>query len=73
MIRKSALLKKLNIHNNNPNIILGYLLKYKGLEKEQLEKYNLAGKELFKVNPRKRASDEEKIELLRLCMKNGID
>lgn len=73
MIRKSALLEKLNIHNNNPNIILGYLLKYKGLEKEKLEKYNLAGKELFKVNPRKRASDEEKIELLRLCMKNEID
>lgn len=73
MIRKSALLEKLNIHNNNPNIILGYLLKYKRLEKEQLEKYNLAGKELFKVNPGKRASDEEKIELLRLCIKKGID
>lgn len=73
MIRKSALLEKLNIHNDNPNTILGYLLKYKGLEKEQLEKYNLAGKELFKVNPGKRASDEEKIELLRLCIKKGID
>lgn len=73
MIRKSALLEKLNIHNNNPNIILGYLLKYKGLEKEQLEEYNLAGKELFKVTPGKRASDEEKIELLRLCIKKGID
>lgn len=73
MIRKSALLEKLNIHNNNPNIILGYLLKYKRLKKEQLEKYNLAGKELFKVNPGKRASDEEKIELLRLCIKKGID
>lgn len=73
MIRKSALLEKLNIHNDNPNTILGYLLKYKGLEKEQLEKYNLAGKELFKVNLGKRASDEEKIELLRLCIKKGID
>ena len=73
MIRKSALLEKLNIHNDNPNTILGYLLKYKGLEKEQLEKYNLAGKKLFKVNPGKRASDEEKIELLRLCIKKGID
>jgi hypothetical protein len=73
MIRKSALLEKLNIHNDNPNTILGYLLKYKGLEKEQLEKYNLAGKNLFKVNPGKRASDEEKIELLRLCIKKGID
>lgn len=73
MIRKSALLEKLNIHNNNPNIILGYLLKYKRLEKEQLEKYNLAGKELFKFNPEKRISDEEKIELLRLCIKKGID
>lgn len=73
MIRKSALLEKLNIHNDNPNTILGYLLKYKGLEKEQLEEYNLAGKELFKVTPGKRASDEEKIELLRLCIKKGID
>lgn len=73
MIRKSALLEKLNIHNDNPNTILGYLLKYKGLEKEQLEKYNLVGKKLFKVNPGKRASDEEKIELLRLCIKKGID
>lgn len=73
MIRKSALLEKLNIHNNNPSTILGYLLKYKGLEKDKLEKYSLVGNKMFKVKLKKVVPDKEKVELLRFCMKNGID
>lgn len=73
MIRKSALLEKLKIHNLNPKNILGYLLKYKSLNRKEIEKYNLIGKMLFNKTNNKLISDKEKIILLKICINKNID
>ena len=77
MIRKAALLEKLQIQMEDPKIILGYLSHYKflsGIEKEELEK---RGYELFTKNNNQNIesiiSDEEKLKLLKFSIQHNID
>jgi len=68
MIRKSALLEKLNLHNLNPKNILGYLLKYKNLNRKEIESYNIIGRMMFNKTNNRPISDKEKIILLKICI-----
>lgn len=73
MIRKSALLEKLNLHNLNPKNILGYLLKYKNLNRKEIESYNIIGRMMFNKTNNRPISDKEKIILLKICITKKID
>ncbi|MEG0236475.1 hypothetical protein, partial [Cetobacterium sp.] len=76
MIRKSALLEKLKIHLENPNILMGYISIYKTLTEKQKEDYFIEGKKLFRNSYKKLEkeiiSDTEKLELLKLSFEVKI-
>ena len=81
MIRKEALLEKLNIHLEDPRIILGFLNKYKDLIKEEKLKLEKRGKELFAPSEKKtlgtteneEATDKQKVEVLVYLQNKKID
>ena len=81
MIRKAALLEKLNIHLEDPRIILGFLNKYKDLTKEEKLKLEERGKELFAPSEKKtlgtteneEATDKQKVEVLVYLQNKKID
>ena len=81
MIRKAALLEKLNIHLEDPRIILGFLNKYKDLIKEEKLKLEKRGKELFAPSEKKtlgtteneEATDKQKVEVLVYLQNKKID
>ena len=81
MIRKAALLEKLNIHLEEPRIILGFLDKYKDLTKEEKLKLEERGKELFTPSEKKtlgtteneEATDKQKVEVLVYLQNKKID
>ena len=81
MIRKAALLEKLNIHLEDPRIILGFLNKYKDLIKEEKLKLEKRGKELFAPSEKKtlgtteneEATDKQKVEVLIYLQNKKID
>lgn len=81
MIRKAALLEKLNIHLEDPRIILGFLNKYKDLTKEEKLKLEERGKELFTPSEKKtlgtteneEATDKQKVEVLVYLQNKKID
>ena len=81
MIRKAALLEKLNIHLEDPRIILGFLNKYKDLTKEEKLKLEKRGKELFTLSEKKtlgtteneEATDKQKVEVLIYLQNKKID
>lgn len=81
MIRKAALLEKLNIHLEDPRIILGFLNKYKNLIKEEKLKLEERGKELFTPSEKKtlgtteneEATDKQKVEVLIYLQNKKID
>ena len=81
MIRKAALLEKLNIHLEDPRIILGFLNKYKDLTKEEKLKLEEKGKELFAPSEKKtlgtteneEATDKQKVEVLIYLQNKKID
>ena len=81
MIRKAALLEKLNIHLEDPRIILGFLDKYKDLTKEEKLKLEERGKELFTPSEKKtlgtteneEATDKQKVEVLVYLQNKRID
>lgn len=81
MIRKAALLEKLNIHLEDPRIILGFLDKYKDLTKEEKLKLEERGKELFTPSEKKtlgtteneEATDKQKVEVLIYLKNKKID
>jgi hypothetical protein len=81
MIRKAALLEKLNIHLEDPRIILGFLNKYKDLIKEEKLKLEERGKELFTPSEKKtlgtteneEATDKQKVEVLIYLKNKKID
>ena len=81
MIRKAALLEKLNIHLEDPRIILGFLNKYKDLIKEEKLKLEKRGKELFAPSEKKtlgtteneEATDKQKVEVLIYFQNKKID
>lgn len=81
MIRKAALLEKLNIHLEDPRIILGFLDKYKDLTKEEKLKLEERGKELFAPSEKKtlgtteneEATDKQKVEVLIYLQNKKID
>ena len=81
MIRKAALLEKLNIHLEDPRIILGFINKYKDLTKEEKLKLEERGKELFTPSEKKtlgtteneEATDKQKVEVLVYLQNKKID
>ena len=81
MIRKAALLEKLNIHLEDPRIILGFLNKYKDLTKDEKLKLEERGKELFTPSEKKtlgtteneEATDKQKVEVLIYLQNKKID
>ncbi|WP_294066843.1 hypothetical protein [uncultured Fusobacterium sp.] len=81
MIRKAALLEKLNIHLEDPRIILGFINKYKDLTKEEKLKLEGRGKELFIPSEKKtlgtteneEATDKQKVEVLVYLQNKKID
>ena len=81
MIRKAALLEKLNIHLEDPRIILRFLNKYKDLTKEEKLKLEERGKELFAPSEKKtlgtteneEATDKQKVEVLIYLQNKKID
>lgn len=81
MIRKAALLEKLNIHLEDPRIILGFLNKYKDLTKEEKLKLEERGKELFTPSEKKtlgtteneEATNKQKVEVLVYLQNKKID
>ena len=81
MIRKAALLEKLNIHLEDPRIILGFLNKYKDLTKEEKLKLEERGKKLFTPSEKKtlgtteneEATDKQKVEVLIYLQNKKID
>ena len=81
MIRKAALLEKLNIHLEDPRIILGFLNKYKDLTKDEKLKLEERGKELFTPSEKKtlgtteneEATDKQKVEVLVYLQNKKID
>lgn len=81
MIRKAALLEKLNIHLEDPRIILGFLNKYKDLTKEEKIKLEERGKKLFTPSEKKtlgtteneEATDKQKVEVLVYLQNKKID
>lgn len=81
MIRKAALLEKLNIHLEDPRIILGFLNKYKDLTKEEKLKLEERGKKLFTPSEKKifgtteneEATDKQKVEVLVYLQNKKID
>ena len=81
MIRKAALLEKLNIHLKDPRIILGFLNKYKDLTKDEKLKLEERGKELFTPSEKKtlgtteneEATDKQKVEVLIYLQNKKID
>lgn len=81
MIRKAALLEKLNIHLEDPRIILGFLDKYKDLTKEEKLKLEERGKELFTPSEKKtlgtteneEATNKQKVEVLVYLQNKKID
>lgn len=81
MIRKAALLEKLNIHLEDPKIILGFLNKYKDLTKDEKLKLEERGKELFTPSEKKtlgtteneEATDKQKVEVLIYLKNKKID
>ena len=81
MIRKAALLEKLNIPLEDPRIILGFLDKYKDLTKEEKLKLEERGKELFTPSEKKtlgtteneEATDKQKVEVLVYLQNKKID
>lgn len=78
MIRKAALLEKLKIHLENPNVILGYLVKYKDLDEMQKKILYERGLELFNLKIKNKvdnkiASDEEKIRIIQALQMKKID
>ena len=81
MIRKAALLEKLNIHLEDPRIILGFLNKYKDLTKDEKLKLEERGKELFTPSEKKtlgtteneEATDKQKVEVLIYLKNKKID
>lgn len=75
MIRKSALLEKLKLHLEDPNIIIGYLSHYKKTSEEDKKIFFEKGVEIFS-NGRKNdtiISDEEKLNLLKKSFILKID
>ena len=71
MIRKSALLEKLKIHLENPEVILGFLTKFNW---NKVDEYQKKGKELFdKKQYNKIISDAQKLELIKLFLVKNID
>lgn len=75
MIRKSALLEKLKLHLEDPNIIIGYLSHYKKTSEEDKKIFFEKGIEVFS-NGRKNdtiISDEEKLNLLKKSFVLKID
>lgn len=81
MIRKAALLEKLNIHLEDPRIILGFLNKYKDLTKEEKRKLEERGKKLFTPSEKKtlgtteneEATNKQKVEVLVYLQNKKID
>ena len=81
MIRKAALLEKLNIHLEDPRIILGFINEYKDLTKEEKLKLEERGKELFAPSEKKtlgtteneEATDKQKVEVLIYLQNKKID
>lgn len=81
MIRKAALLEKLNIHLEDPRIILGFINKYKDLTKDEKIKLEGRGKELFTPSEKKtlgtteneEATDKQKVEVLIYLQNKKID
>lgn len=81
MIRKAALLEKLNIHLEDPRIILGFLNKYKDLTKEEKLKLEERGKKLFTPSEKKtlgtteneEATNKQKVEVLVYLQNKKID
>ena len=81
MIRKAALLEKLNIHLEDPRIILGFIDKYKDLTKEEKLKLEERGKELLTPSEKKtlgtteneEATDKQKVEVLVYLQNKRID
>ena len=81
MIRKAALLEKLNIHLEDPRIILGFINEYKDLTKEEKLKLEERGKELFAPSEKKtlgtteneEATDKQKVEVLVYLQNKKID
>lgn len=81
MIRKAALLEKLNIHLEDPRIILGFLNKYKDLTKEEKLKLEERGKKLFTPSEKKifgtteneEVTDKQKVEVLVYLQNKKID
>ena len=81
MIRKAALLEKLNIHLEDPRIILGFINEYKDLTKEEKLKLEERGKELFTPSEKKtlgtteneEATDKQKVEVLVYLQNKKID
>lgn len=81
MIRKAALLEKLNIHLEDPRIILGFLNKYKDLTKDEKLKLEERGKELFTPSEKKtlgtteneEATNKQKVEVLVYLQNKKID
>lgn len=81
MIRKAALLEKLNIHLEDPRIILGFINKYKDLTKDEKLKLEERGKELFTPSEKKtlgtteneEATDKQKVEVLVYLQNKKID
>lgn len=75
MIRKSALLEKLKLHLEDPNIIIGYLSHYKKIPEDDKKIFFEKGVEIFS-NGRKNdtiISDEEKLNLLKKSFVLKID
>ena len=81
MIRKAALLEKLNIHLEDPRIILGFINKYKDLTKDEKIKLEGRGKELFTPSEKKtlgtteneEATDKQKVEVLIYLQNKKVD
>lgn len=81
MIRKAALLEKLNIHLEDPRIILSFIDKYKDLTKKEKLKLEERGKELFTPSEKKtlgtteneEATDKQKVEVLVYLQNKKID
>jgi len=75
MIRKSALLEKLKLHLEDPNIIIGYLSHYKKTSEEDKKIFFEKGIEVFsngrKIDPI--ISDEEKLNILKKSFVLKID
>ncbi|WP_302429359.1 hypothetical protein [Fusobacterium varium] len=75
MIRKSALLEKLKLHLEDPNIIIGYLSHYKKVSEEDKKIFFEKGVKIFSDGRKNDIiiSDEEKLNILRKSFVLKID